>query len=410
MKKNVTVYYSLIMAIYSIGFVAMSAFSSFYLLNNGLTSGNIGILLAVSSLVSVALEPVVGALIDRNPRISTKGVMLVVGIIVVILGLLILFIPNKSVELNTALYGISILLLMLSQPFISALGMDALNYGYPINFGIGRGMGSLGYALGSFVFGKISVIYGPKCIPIAFSTAFGILCILLFLYPVKKELKPIVTSDTSEKKSRKDNPLLFLIKYKRFAIILIGLILIYFSHCLINTFTLQIVEPKGGTSATMGTSSAIAAVCELVTTLLFAFYMKKIKLHIIIKISGIFFTLKILFSYIVTNVPAFYAIQGFQMFGWGFMAIGIIYYVNNMVDDTDKAQGQAYAGMAMTIGSVLATSVGGNIIDKFGVNTMLLTGTAAAAVGTVILWIVMKEISPAKTLNNEENKPDKDSE
>lgn len=36
-EKNVTVYYSLIMALYSIGFVAMSAFSSFYLLNNGLS-------------------------------------------------------------------------------------------------------------------------------------------------------------------------------------------------------------------------------------------------------------------------------------------------------------------------------------------------------------------------------------
>lgn len=279
MKKSVTVYYSLIMALYSIGFVAMSAFSSFYLLNNGLTSGSIGILLAASSLVSVALEPVIGALIDRTRRVSTKGVMLVIGISIVILGLLILFIPNKSVALNTTLYGISILLLMLSQPFVSALGMDAINYGYPINFGVGRGMGSLGYALGSFAFGKISVIFGPRCVPVAFSTAFGILCIILFLYPVKKEFKPLV--NTESKKSHKDSPFLFLLKYKRFAVILIGLILIYFSHALINTFTLQIVEPKGGTSSTMGTASAIAAICELITTLLFAFYMKKIKLYII---------------------------------------------------------------------------------------------------------------------------------
>lgn len=390
MKKNVTVYYSLIMALYSIGFVAMSAFSSFYLLNNGLSSGAIGILIAVSSLVAVGLEPVIGALIDRTRRVSTKGVMLVIGVCIVILGLLILFIPNKSTALNTTLYGISMLLLMLSQPFVSTLGMDAINYGYPINFGVGRGMGSLGYALGSFVFGRISVVFGPRSVPIAFSTAFGVLCIILFLYPVKKEFRP-ATSEGG-KHGTHSSPFLFLLKYKRLAIILIGLILIYFSHSLINVFTLQIVEPKGGTSATMGTSSAIAAVCELITTLLFAFYMKKIKLHLIIKISGVFFTLKILFSYIVTNVPAFYAIQGLQMFGWGFMSIGIIYYVNSMVDDCDKAQGQAYAGMALTIANVLASSVGGNIIDKFGINTMLLTGTTASAIGTVILWVVMKEI------------------
>ena len=83
MKKNVTVYYSLIMALYSIGFVAMSAFSSLYLLNNGLSSGAIGILIAVSSLVAVGLEPVIGALIDRTRRVSTKGVMLVIGVCIV---------------------------------------------------------------------------------------------------------------------------------------------------------------------------------------------------------------------------------------------------------------------------------------------------------------------------------------
>lgn len=405
MKKNVTIYYSLIMAVYSIGFVAMSAFANFYLLNNGLTSGNIGILLAVCSLVSVFLEPMVGALIDRNPRISTKGVLLVLGAIVVVTGLLILFIPNKSVGLNAALYGLSTMLLLLAQPFVSALGMDAVNYDYPINFGVGRGMGSLGYAAGSFMFGRISVIFGPKCVPVSFSIAFGLLCVLLCIYPVKKDMAALTSTskDSNGSKSSKkqgDNPLLFLVKYKRFSVILIGLILIYFSHALINTFTLQIVEPKGGTSATMGTASAIAAVCELVTTLLFSLYMKRIRLDIIIKISGIFFTLKTLFSFIVTNVPAFYLIQGFQMFGWGFMAVGIIYYVNSLVDDTDKAQGQAYAGMALTIANVLASSIGGNIIDFYGVNVMLITGSISAAVGTILLWFVLKPLDNIKTVES----------
>lgn len=46
----------------------------------------------------------------------------------------------------------------------------------------------------------------------------------------------------------------------------------------------------------MGTAAAIAAVCELTTTLLFSFYMKKFKLSTLIKISSIFFILKTLFS------------------------------------------------------------------------------------------------------------------
>lgn len=42
-KKNVTLYYGLIMAVYSVGFVTMSAFSSVYLLDAGLSNAGVGI-------------------------------------------------------------------------------------------------------------------------------------------------------------------------------------------------------------------------------------------------------------------------------------------------------------------------------------------------------------------------------
>lgn len=75
------------------------------------------------------------------------------------------------------------------------------------------------------------------------------------------------TLDTHPARTKIGNPDLFLAKYKKYAIMLIGLTLIYFSHTVINTFSLQIITPKGGTSADMGTAAAIAAVCELTTKL-----------------------------------------------------------------------------------------------------------------------------------------------
>lgn len=53
---------------------------------------------------------------------------------------------------------------------------------------------------------------------------------------------------------------------------------------------------------------------------------------------------------------------------------------------------KAYAGMSFTIASVLANLIGGNMIDLFGVDTMLLAGTVASAVGTVILWFAAEEV------------------
>lgn len=384
-RKNVTIYYGLIMAIYSMGYVAMSAFSSLYLLDIGLSNKAVGTLLAIASMVSVLLQPPVGALIDRNPRISTKKVLLIIAIFILTLGMFLIALDGKNIRIATVIYGITIMLLMLAQPFLNALGMDAVNYGYPINFGLGRSMGSMGYALGSAAFGRISVMVGAKSVPIAFSIAFAVMCILLVVYPVKKpEIIAVSVKNTAE------NPFLFLGKYKRFAVMLIGLMLVYLSHVLINTFSLQIIFTKNGNSSNMGTAAAIAAVCELITMLLFPFYLKRFKLESMLKVSCFFFVIKIFASFLVPNVFYFYLVQITQMFGWGIMSMGIVYYVNNLVSEHDKAQGQAYAGMSYTIASVVGTFVGGNIIDEYGVNSMLLFGTVLAILGSIVFIFNVK--------------------
>ncbi len=379
-RKNVTIYYGLIMAIYSVGYVAMSAFSSLYLLDIGLSNKAVGILLAIASMVSVLLQPPVGAMIDRNPRISTKKVLLVIGIFILALGIVLIALNGENLKTTTLIYGITTMLLMLAQPFLNALGMDAINFGYKINFGLGRSMGSLGYALGSAAFGRISVMVGPKSVPIAFSIAFAVMCILLVVYPVKKP-----ENVASGSKEKAENPFLLLGKYKRFAVMLIGLMLVYLSHVLINTFSLQIVLTKNGNSSDMGTAASIAAICELITLLLFPLYLKRFKLESMLKVSCFFFVLKIFASFLVPNVILFYLIQVLQMFGWGIMSMGIVYYVNNLVSDHDKAQGQAYAGMAYTIASVIGTFAGGNIIDLYGVNSMLIVGTVLALAGSIVV-------------------------
>ncbi len=375
------------MAVYSVGFVIMSAFSSVYLLKVGLSSLWIGVLLSLGGIISALLQPVTGVLIDHHPKISAKTIMLICSTGILIFGILLVITPGRSLWLTSILYGVPITLLYLAQPILNTLGMEAMNLGYDLNFGVCKAFGSFGYAAGSYVFGIISVMLGATIIPLAFTFVYFILCLIVFFYPVRKTENTSVDTDTQNY----GNPYLFLVRYKRFAAVLVGLTFIYFSHTLINTYSLQILLPKGGTSADMGTAAAIAAVCELITMLLFSFYMRKIRLSLLLKISGVFFTLKILLSLIVRTVLGFFIIQGLQMFGWGILAIGIVYYVNDLTEKGDKAQGQAYAGVAMTAGNILASFLGGYLIDSFGVDKMLIAGTVISAVGMLILWIFISE-------------------
>ena len=375
------------MAVYSVGFVIMSAFSSVFLLDAGLTSSEIGIILAVGGIISAVLQPVVGAMIDHNPKVSAKTIVLLCSIGIFVFGIILALHTGGGTLYTGIMYCVCIMLLYLAQPILNTLGMEALNMGYNINIGVSRAMGSFGYAAGSYAFGIVSVMLGARIVPYAFTAVYFLLSLIVFFYPVSKKS----ITQTVRTTGKFGNPYLFLVRYKRFAVILIGLVCIYFSHVLINTYSLQILLPKGGTSGDMGTAAAIAAVCELITMLLFSFYMKKIKLSTLLKISGVFFTLKTLFSLLVTSVPAFFLIQGFQMFGWGILSIGIVYYVNDLTGEGDKAQGQAYAGIAITAGNITASFLGGYLIDAFGVNMMLIVGTVSAAVGMLILWIFVTD-------------------
>ena len=162
---------------------------------------------------------------------------------------------------------------------------------------------------------------------------------------------------------------------------------------LLNNFTFQIVESKGGNSADMGFSMALSALIELPTMFFFGYMLKKVRCDIWFRITGIFFMLKCLGTLLAPNIPVFYGVQFFQMLGWALIAVSSVYYVNSIMDAQDAIKGQAYLTMTYTLGSVLASLLGGALIDKAGVNAMLIFGTAAAFIGMIILLFATEKPS-----------------
>ena len=81
------------------------------------------------------------------------------------------------------------------------------------------------------------------------------------------------------------------------------------------------------------------------------------------------------------------------MLGWALIAVSSVYYVNSIMDAQDAIKGQAYLTMTYTLGSVLASLLGGALIDKAGVNAMLIFGTAAAFIGMIILLFATEKPS-----------------
>lgn len=385
--KNLTARFACIQSFYWMSFAVIMGFSSLYLLDSGYSNTEIGMLIAIAGIISAVLQPMLASYADKPESISLKKIIIIFSVIEVILGILLLAAYQRVFWMTGLFYGCLVTILQLLTPLVNSLGMESMNQGKKLNFGAARGMGSVAYAIAAYALGIILAGTGASSVPISIiAVVFGMLA-ALFWFPFEKMPK----KSAGTEKRRSGSPFAFFRSYRRFGVVLIGCVMVYISHVLLNSFTFQIVESKGGGSPEMGSVMALASLIELPTLFLFTFMLKKVRCDIWFRISGIFFMLKALGTLLAKNIPAFYAVQVFQMFGWALITVSSVYYVNSIMDERDAIKGQAYMTMTYTLGSVIGALLGGALIDRAGVDAMLGFATGAAALGMVIMLLAAEK-------------------
>lgn len=377
MKTALTARYGLIHGTYWMAYAAISGYVSLYLLELGFSSGAIGALIAAAGLASALLQPMVAGLADWERGPSLKAINLVVAALTAACGGgLLLFRENKVAAL--CFYAGALALLQLQTPLVNGLGVTSINCGEKLNYGVSKSTSSVTFALASFGLGRITARLGGRPVPWAI-TAFSLLFLgSLCLYPTER-------APRREMETAGAQGVAFFKKYPRFTGVLLGCILIYISHVLLNNFTLQIIRAKGGDSSHMGLAMALAALSELPTMLCFTKMLRWKDSGFWMKLTGFFFLIKILGSWLAPNVTVYYLFQLTQVLAWALIAIASVYYINAVMEPEDAVKGQAYYTMTYTLASVLGSLIGGPMIDAFGIGPTLAFGTVCAAVGTAIV-------------------------
>lgn len=379
--SNLTAGYACIQGFFWMAFAAIMGFSSIYLLDIGFSNTHIGMIIALAGIISAVLQPTLASYADSPKSPSLKKIIIILGIVLLGLSILLTLFYRHSRFLNGLFYGGCITFLQLLMPLLNSLGMESLNQGQKLDFGISRGMGSVTYAIAAYILGIVAAEKGAFSVPVSMVLIFAAFILAVFLFPFSKTQR----NHSVEKRKGSGNPFGFFIRYPRFSIVLIGCTFLYISHILLNSFTFQIVENIGGTSSEMGFAMALSALVELPTMFLFAWMLRKVRCDIWFRISGIFFMLKTLGTLLAPSIPVFYGVQILQMFGWALIAVSSVYYVNAVMDEADAIKGQAYLTMTYTIGSVLGSLVGGSLIDRMGTDAMLVFATGSAFLGMFIL-------------------------
>ncbi len=103
------------------------------------------------------------------------------------------------------------------------------------------------------------------------------------------------------------------------------------------------------------------------------------------RISGIFFTLKVLLTLLTPTIGFLYPVQLIQPLGWGLLSVSSVYYINETMAPSDKVKGQAFFTAVFTLGNVLGNLTAGLLLDHGGVFAMLLCGSIVSAIGAALL-------------------------
>ncbi|MBO4809433.1 MAG: MFS transporter [Lachnospiraceae bacterium] len=365
----------------------MYAYASVYLLAKGLTSTQIGYLIAAGSGLSVIIQPILGAFADR----SKKPILhkLTVGMFLIMIACFVgLFVVENSNSTRVILYAILIILLQATTSLTYSLGLFFIDMGLKVNIGIARGMGSLFYAAVSSILGVLVVNFNEDVIVIAGIIAFVLLSLSIATFHFKgvKEVKLFKSEENG--KTRENLSLTeFFATHKRYTWVLIGNTFAFIAYNYLNSYMFQIVSFHGGTEKDMGFAISLGAFLELPILFTLTLVNRKLRSGLLYKVSAVVILLKCVLFMTAMNMGMIYVAMFTQALGYGLYAGISIYYIANTIENEEQVRGQALMTATVTVGMLVGSGTGGLLIDKGSVPALLIAAVITALIGAIIICV-----------------------
>ncbi|WMI80866.1 MFS transporter [Anaerotignum sp. MB30-C6] len=379
MKKDTLIYfYSALHALYWMSYGCIVAFTTVFLLDHGFSNGGIGTLIAVSSLLSVLLQPIIAGAADKGNQFTVKRVFMLLSLGQII-PLILLAVWKPPMVLVALLYSFLILLQLSMQPLLSALGVQLIQNDIPLNFGVARGIGSFSFAILTFFLGSLTVVFSTRCLPLI---ACGLNLLILFLIHKFPEM------GSNQSHNITQGGTIALLKCNpSFALLIIGIAFIFASHSSINTYMIHILKRIGKGNAELGQIMAYIALLEVPAMLLCTRLIRKWNCGKLLRFAAIFFVIKAIGITLSTNLATLYVAVSFQAISFAPFTAAIVYYVSSVLPRHDQVKGQALITIGLTIGNILGSLGGGYILQYFHIGFMLWLFAGLCLVGMVFfLW------------------------
>ena len=447
--------YANIFAAYWMFYGVANAFASAYLLPKGYTNAEIGIILAVGSVLAIFLQPIMADIADRSKKLSLLGVTQLSAGLLIVLEATLFAMAHKSLAL-WVVFVMIIAWLTALQPLFNSLAFHLEESGVHIHFGVCRGMGSLGFALLTAVLGTFVEMWGANILPaVGELTLAGLLVTIMIVkrefegcvkakaqtrsaiagagaagdaevsaasdevrtaveagtlrapadVSTNEEMPPMPADERgadaevplplpldSVDKQEEINLWRFIHDNKLFLILNIGVIGLYFSNAVLNNFMLQIVNAAGGTSEDMGRVLAVMAFMEMPALFFFDKVKVRFSCQTLLKVAAVGFTLRVGLIFLAKSMTVIYLAHIFQTLGFALFLPAMVVFIGDVMRRGEAVKGQAFFTAMTTVAAMISSVLGGIMLDVRDAHFMLLVSTLVTAAGALVIIIVVGKI------------------
>ena len=151
-------------------------------------------------------------------------------------------------------------------------------------------------------------------------------------------------------------------------------------------YLINIIENIGGNISNVGISNSLASVLELPVMFLFIKILNKVSAKNLIILSSFFYIVRSLIIFFAQNPFDIYVAQVLQIVTYALIAPASVHLTTEIVDEEDQYEAQAFLGATVTIGLIFANFIGGNILQLYDVNILLIVLVALTVLGSIFAF------------------------
>ena len=361
-------------------YAAVCAYQAALLQERGFTNSQAGMVIAVRCLAGIVCQPLLGGLADRRPDIPLRRIVGLSLAVSLGAGICLLLFPEMGLGGTLAVFAVLGALEISSYPLMDAMAIQFINAGMPIRYSLGRGLGSLAYAVVCVFLGLQVRHLGVETTLVTHAGLMALEIILVVTYPL------FPAEAGTALKAEKPRSIPALLKYSpRFTLTLAGVLCGLTAVMPLSNFLVNIVESRGGGSADLGVALFLMAGFELPAAVLFPKLMRRLGSRRILLLSMVFMLGKGAALLAARNLAGVLLAQPLQMLGYGLFTPASVYFVNESVPPADRVRGQTVMMVASNgLGGMLGSLLAGRLLDLGGVTMMLCFCMASGAAAVVL--------------------------